>query len=322
MRAMTGPSRVRRSRWTAGARRARAGACRDARAGTRNGTGAQRARQPGPGPGTASVRPSGTDRVRGGPTGCAGRAGRGRGGGPAPARARCGGGYLLHRHHRRLQEAFARLLARDGLVPTGQPCGLDRDQLAGRFDATPRGDRRTGIEHGVEGPAEVELGGHPVAVQVACFQWWHEERVQNKDGASYRRQRTTVAMARLPVVVPGRIASSPRGSSGGSGCVGRPAGRVRRVQPPLPRHRVRPAPDRVLPRRRDAAPAPRDRPGPDDPPRGRPARPRGQSLAPRPVFPGVLAELPAVAQDVVALLRAVPAQVWRTASPVDDREAR
>jgi hypothetical protein len=234
-----------------------------------------------------------------------------------------GGGYLLHLHHRRTQEAFARLLARDGLVPTGRPCGLDRDELAGRFGATPRGDRRTGIEHGVEGPAQVELGGHPVGVQVACFQWWHEQRVQQKDGASYRRQRTTVAMARLPVVVPGRIAIEPEGLLGRVGL--RRADQQVESEEFNRRFRVTGSDPHLTVSFLDAAMQHRLL----ETAQGRSIHLEadllvlGGSPSHRdPSFPGVLAELPAVAQDVVALLRAVPAQVWRTASPVDDREAR
>jgi hypothetical protein len=234
-----------------------------------------------------------------------------------------GGGYLLYHHHRRVREGYERLIARDGLIPTGQPCGIDRTHLAGRFDATPAGDRRVGIDHGVEGPAEVELGGHPVTVQVACFQWWHEERVQNKDGASYQRRRTTVAMARLPVVVPGRVAIKPEGLLGRVG--------LRRADQQLEsdefnrRFNVTGSDPHLTVSFLDAGMQHRLL----ETAQGRTIHLEADLLVlggtpshRDPTFPGVIAELPAVAQDIVALLRAVPTQVWRTASPVDDREVR
>lgn len=227
-----------------------------------------------------------------------------------------GAGYLFYRHHRRMREGYDRLIARDGLVPTGQPCGFDRTLLAARFEATPLGDRRTGIEHGVEGPAQVELGGHPVQVQVACFQWWYEERIHNKDGATYRRHRTTVAMARLPVVVPGRIVVEPEGLLGRVGL--RRADQQVESEEFNRRFHVTGSDQHLTISFLDAAMQHRLL----ETAQGRTIHLEADMLVlggspdhRDPSFPGVIGELPAVAQDIVALLRSVPTQVWRTASP-------
>jgi hypothetical protein len=228
------------------------------------------------------------------------------------------GGWLYHRH-RRLREGLDQLVARDGLVRTDRPCGLERRQLAGRFDATPTGARRNGLRHGVQGTSEVALDGHPVRVEVACFQWWYEEMSQNDQGTSYQERATTVAIARLPVVVPGRVQVRPEGVLGRVG--------LRRADQQLEseefnrRFHVRGSDPRLTVQFLDAAMQHRllttvtgrtlHLEGDLLVLGGRPSH-RDASL------PGVIGELPAVAQDAVGLLAAVPAQVWRTASPVSE----
>jgi hypothetical protein len=227
--------------------------------------------------------------------------------------------WWLH-HRKRTREGFERLLERDGLHRTEQPCGLGRRELAGRFAATPDGARRNGIRHGVQGPADVTLGGHQVRAEIACFQWWYEDRTDTEDGPTYSERRTTVAVARLPVVVPGRVQLRPEGVLGRMGVRRRDQQlesdtfnrrfRVEGSDPTLTlnlldasmQHRLlETAVGRTLHLEGDlvvlgGSPATRD-----------------------PELPGVIGELPAAARELRELLEAVPTAFWRGARPVAER---
>ncbi len=233
-----------------------------------------------------------------------------------------GAGVAFYVHRQRtMRDGLARLMARDGLTITNVPCGLHPREMAQRFDATPRGDRRYGVRYGVEGPAEAVIDGAPVPVDLAAFEWWYEARVQNDRSTSYQRRTTTVAMVRLPVVVPGFIRLRPEGLLGRVG--------LRRADQQVEsdefnrRFHVRGSDPTLSLRFLDAAMQHRLLTTAT----GRTIHLEGDLLVlgGSPThrdgsLPGVLAELPAVAQDALALLRAVPAQVWRVARPVGGGE--
>jgi hypothetical protein len=119
--------------------------------------------------------------------------------------------YLGHLRKERLRAALATLTERyPGWRPAGWPCGLSPDLLAGRTAATPRGDRRYGVQHGIEGPLELQLAGREVTCDASLFQWTYEERRQHRNNQGhtstrYRTHTELVALCRLPVVVPGAI---------------------------------------------------------------------------------------------------------------------
>ncbi len=123
-------------------------------------------------------------------------------------------GVLLWRHAHRTRADLARLAERDGLVPTVMPLGLTADDLAGRFVATPHGDRRYGLEYAVAGPLTVRLAGDDRTVDGAAFRWWSEQRRTNHNlnggtSRSYERVRESVAVVRLPTAIPGRVVVRP-----------------------------------------------------------------------------------------------------------------
>lgn len=122
--------------------------------------------------------------------------------------------FLLYRRHRRhLAEAHAHLLARDGLLPTDEPCGRTRDELL-RLRALPRGDRRYGVEFGVTGAVELETADGPVPAECAAFVWWWEvEHRHHDDGASsvsYSRNDRIIGMLRVPYQLPS-VSLAPEG---------------------------------------------------------------------------------------------------------------
>ncbi len=113
--------------------------------------------------------------------------------------------WAVQRHQRReLHAALDRFVVRhEGWHRQAWPCGLPTEQLVDRFAATPRGDRRHGVEAAVGGPLELPINGVPVTCQVACYVWFHERRQTSRsNGRSTRRyQRRTdlVVMCQLPV---------------------------------------------------------------------------------------------------------------------------
>jgi hypothetical protein len=119
--------------------------------------------------------------------------------------------YFGHQRNVRLRAALAALTERyPGWRLAGWPCGLSPDMLAGRTAATPRGDRRYGVRHCIEGPLTLDLAGREMTCDAGLFQWTYEERQhhRNEQGTTSTRYRTRtelVAICRLPVVVPGAI---------------------------------------------------------------------------------------------------------------------
>lgn len=113
--------------------------------------------------------------------------------------------WAVQRHQRReLDAALERFIARhDGWHRQAWPCGIAMEQLVGRFEATPRGDRRYGVESAVGGPVEVRINGTPVVCQVGCYVWFHERRQTSRSRGratrSYQRRTDLVTMCQLPV---------------------------------------------------------------------------------------------------------------------------
>lgn len=116
-------------------------------------------------------------------------------------------GANADRHRRREQQAaLGRFVARHpGWHLQAWPCGVPVEQLAGRFDATPRGDRHHGVETAVGGPATVTIAGRTVICQAACLLWFHEQRRRQRSsspgrsvGTSYERRTELLVMCRLP----------------------------------------------------------------------------------------------------------------------------
>jgi hypothetical protein len=229
--------------------------------------------------------------------------------------------WHVHRG-RRLRDGLLRLVVRDGLRPTATPCGLTYGELTGRFLATPRGDRRSGLRFAVEAPGTVELAGAPAEVHLAAFEWWYEVRVQHGKSTSYQRRTNTVALARLPARVPGYVALRPERLLGRVG--------VTRGDQQLEseefnrRFHVAGSDPQLTLRLLDAAMQHRlvtsltgrtvHLAGDLIAIGGQPSHRDGS-------LPGVIGELPAVVQDLQALLRAVPAQLWRTAGLQPGRDA-
>lgn len=113
--------------------------------------------------------------------------------------------WAVQQHRRReLQAALNRFVARhEGWHLQAWPCGVPAEQLVGRFEATPRGDRRYGVEAAAGGPLEVQVNGTPVTCQVGCYVWFHEQRQTNRSNGrttrTYQRRTDVVAMCQLPV---------------------------------------------------------------------------------------------------------------------------
>ena len=129
--------------------------------------------------------------------------------------------WSVQRHQRReLREALNRFVDRnEGWHLQAWPCGVHAEQLAGRFEATPRGDRRYGVESAVGGPAEVEIAGTTVSCQAACFVWFHERRrTQRSRGRharnTYERRTELVAMCQLPVHTHRAVSIRPESALG------------------------------------------------------------------------------------------------------------
>lgn len=116
---------------------------------------------------------------------------------------------------RRTEAALDQLLAqRPGWQRADHLCGLTADRLAGDDTATPRGDRRYGLEHVVAGPLTAEIDQQRRPVDVGVGHWWYEVRRTSTDGRGhtstrYERRRVPVAAARLPGSLPAPITIGP-----------------------------------------------------------------------------------------------------------------
>lgn len=227
---------------------------------------------------------------------------------------------LFVRHQRRKQKErdLARLLARDpSLVRTIEPCGWAAAALAEGFDATPRGDRRHGLAYGVSGQVSTHVLGRPVPVECAAFQWWWEvrrRRTSSRHGnrTTYERRNHVVAALRLPVIVPVPVTLRPESVLGR---IGLTRGGHQLESSEFNRHFRIEAADRTLALKLLDAGMQRLL---TESFTGRTIELRGDLLllagAPShddPTLIGVVGQLPAVRQDVVRLVEAVPAAYWR-----------
>jgi hypothetical protein len=228
-----------------------------------------------------------------------------------------GGLLATWARRRRKQQAFERLLRRDRtLEPTTTPLGLDRRALERRCRTLPRGDRRFGLQYGVQGPLSPPGPGWDTDVDCAAFRWWWERRrtggQQAQHSHRYRRLETTVALVRLPTVVPTPLRLRPESVLGRLGVTR--GGRQVESSEFNRRFRVECADDHLALTFLDArmqALLLEEFPGRgvelvDDllVLEGSPSH-RDGSLA------GAIGELPAVRQDAGRLLAAVPDQLWR-----------
>lgn len=125
------------------------------------------------------------------------------------------GGWSWHQQHQRALEAgIARLIARhDGWHRQAWPAGVQPELLVGRFAATPRGDRRYGIERALGGPLQVELAGREETCEVACLRWYHERRrTQRSSGRTrtrYERRTDLLVLCQLPVHTHRKVSITP-----------------------------------------------------------------------------------------------------------------
>lgn len=109
---------------------------------------------------------------------------------------------------RRIDASVQSLLARDPRWRRDDTlCGQTPGQLAGRTVATPRGDRRYGLEHVITGPLAVAALGVNRWCTASCGIWWYEEQSTSTDSdghttTTYSRRDTHVVAVVLPAAVP------------------------------------------------------------------------------------------------------------------------
>lgn len=123
-------------------------------------------------------------------------------------------GVLAWQRRQAIETSFARLLERDPRwQATTTPCGYEADELAGRFAATPAGDRRYGFQHAIEGPLQVDIGGATVTCRTSCLRWWSERaRTSGRTHwgrTSYATERQLAVLIELPAAVPTPIRVGP-----------------------------------------------------------------------------------------------------------------
>lgn len=230
------------------------------------------------------------------------------------------GVWAAHRYQVKMRAALDALCTRDGLVRTDTPCGLSAATLAGRFDATPRGSRRTRVLDGVEGPVTLEVDGRSHTIQVSAFTWRYEQRrTDGKGNTSHRWRSTPVTIVRLPRPIPGTIAIRPEGVLGRLGFArgdqqlesdefnrrfrvegDDPHLTVTFLDAAMQERFVSRYVGRAVHLEHDLVVLGGD-PGHRDP-----------------AFPDAIGLLPALAQDAVALLQAAPPSLWRTVWPASD----
>ncbi len=128
------------------------------------------------------------------------------------------GGGALYRYLklRKKREDLERLVRRDPrLQRTAIPCGLRPDQISWWCRGLPKGDRRTGLDFGVEGMMSIDLGAdRPSETNVAAFRWWWEERsrTRNRHGANtttYSKRYLPTALVKLPFALDQRVLIRP-----------------------------------------------------------------------------------------------------------------
>jgi hypothetical protein len=236
-----------------------------------------------------------------------------------------GGLVVTHLHRRRKDEAFDRLVTRDpALVPTAAPLGWDAHRLSATCASLPEGDRRWGLEYGVEGPLRTTVAGEDLHLDCAAFRWWWEQRRQNQQHHHrYETRRTTVALVRLPVFAPTPVRIRPESVLGRLGITR--GGRQLESSEFNRAFRVESGDDRLAVMLLDAElqatllEAFRGRSielvGDLLLLEGEPSH-RDASL------PGAIGQLPAVRQDIARLVAAVPAQVWRQLRSLRDAPPR
>lgn len=218
---------------------------------------------------------------------------------------------------RRVVEARTALARRDGLQVTDRPCGLTASGLVDRFGC-PRGARRFGVEHAVQGPVEVEIDDEPTTAEVAAFQWWYEERVRNQQRTTYRRRTCVVALAQLPRRLDGWVEVRPASVLGRIGLTR--GGDQLESEEFNRRFRVEGSDRRLTVRLLDAWLQHHLL----EHGQGRTLHMEGTrvGLAGTPssrdtTLAGVIGRLPPARDDLTALLRAVPASLWRATDRVE-----
>jgi hypothetical protein len=128
-----------------------------------------------------------------------------------------GGVFLWWQRERehRIREAIDALLARDPRWQrTTTLCGWTAEQLADRTVATPKGDRRYGLEHLVSGPLTIPVQDRELVCTATCGHWWSEVRHTTTDSkghtsTTYQREDIPVIGVDLPGTVPADITIVP-----------------------------------------------------------------------------------------------------------------
>jgi hypothetical protein len=111
-------------------------------------------------------------------------------------------GVLVARQRDAVEAAYQQVCRDHRLRPTDTPLGTSDGQLA-QFELLPRGDRDHSAVWGMEGPAEVDLGGTTVPATCAAFEWWWEDRQTSTDSkghtkTTWKRRSCLAALVRLP----------------------------------------------------------------------------------------------------------------------------
>ena len=228
------------------------------------------------------------------------------------------GAVATHLYRRRKEEALGRLLARDrSLQLTASPLGWDRHRLQATCATLPQGDRRYGLEFGVEGPLATTVAGERTQLPCAAFRWWWEERSRGQQhGQRHQLRRTTVCLTRLPAGVAAPVVIRPESALGRLGVARR--GRQLESSEFNRRFRVECADDRFAMLLLDADLQATLLEGFT----GRSIELVGDLLVVAGTpdhrdgsLTGVVGELPAVRQDLARLVAALPDQLWRHLRP-------
>lgn len=226
--------------------------------------------------------------------------------------------FLRARKRRRISESLQTVLARDPRWRLDTAlCGRGPSQLAGRCPATPRGDRRYGLEHVITGPLDIVALGEARTCWASCGIWWYEtERSStDEDGhtrRSYSRTDVPVVAVALPVALPteisigseslfGRIGLTRGGQQVESDAFNRrfrvdgsdPSLTVQLLDAQLQQHLLDAYPKRTVWLAGDLAVV------------------GGETDRPDPRLYGPIRSLPGLQTDAVDLLGHVPAQFWR-----------